>query len=151
MTRYSDLGVGVASTIVAVIDSGLDLTHPEFAGRILPGYDFANEDDDPMDDVGHGTHVAGIIGAAVNNNLGVAGVAGGVSLMPVKVLDADGLGTSWWLAQGIVWAADHGGGRSRQRRQLDAGLSCLVSTDGGCLGAARCNQFGNLCDLRRCH
>lgn len=103
-----DLGVGVASTIVAVIDSGLDLTHPEFAGRILPGYDFANEDDDPMDDVGHGTHVAGIIGAAVNNNLGVAGVAGGVSLMPVKVLDADGLGTSWWLAQGIVWAADHG-------------------------------------------
>ncbi len=103
-----DITTGSPTVIVAVLDSGLALTHTEFTGRIVSGYDFINNDADPSDDHGHGTHVAGIIAAAQNNGVGSTGIAPGVNVMPIKVLDAR-LNGSWaTAAAGIVYAADHG-------------------------------------------
>ncbi len=99
---------GDAATLVALVDSGLALTHPEFAGRVSPGWDFVNNDADPSDDNGHGTHVAGIIAAAMDNGEGSTGVAPGVTLMPVKALNAANAGTWANVAAGIVYAVDHG-------------------------------------------
>ena len=93
---------------IAVIDTGVDLGHPDLSSKLVAGYDFANGDNDPQDDEGHGTHVAGIAAAATNNNVGVAGVAWGAHLMPVKVLDSSGSGYTSDIAQGITWAVDHG-------------------------------------------
>ncbi len=103
-----DLTRGDSDLIIAVLDTGIDLTHPEFAGRLLPGWDFVNDDDDPSDDQGHGTHVAGIIAAGINNGIGMAGMAGEVKILPVKVLDAGG--TGWWsdIAAGVSYAVDQG-------------------------------------------
>lgn len=103
-----DLTFGSYSLVVAVIDSGIDLGHPEFAGRLLPGFDYVNWDDTPNDDNGHGTHVAGIIAAAANNNSGVAGLAAQVKLLPLKVLDAQGNGSYYNIAIAIRRAADSG-------------------------------------------
>jgi hypothetical protein len=94
--------------IIAVLDSGIALDHPEFAGRILPGYDFVNNDADPTDDHGHGTHVSGIIAAATDNGEGVAGVCGFCQLMPVKVLNESREGSAAGIAAGIYYAVDHG-------------------------------------------
>lgn len=103
-----DLQTGSSSLVLAIIDTGVDAGHPEFAGRMVAGYDFVNGDSDPMDDEGHGTCCAGIAGAAGNNAQGIAGVAWGIRLMPVKVLDEYGSGTWEAVANGITWAADHG-------------------------------------------
>ena len=108
LAGFTDLPSGMtgAGTTVAVVDSGIDLDHPAFAGRIAPGRDFIDGDDRPDDENGHGTHVAGIVGAA---DAGAAnGGAPGVTIMPVRVLDASGSGSSETVARGIVWAADHG-------------------------------------------
>ncbi|MEB3220481.1 MAG: S8 family peptidase [Candidatus Sericytochromatia bacterium] len=90
---------------VAVVDTGIDASHPDLRGRVLPGRDVVNGDDDATDDNFHGTHCAGIV-AAGRGNGGVVGVAPGVSLLPVKVLDAKGSGTLSQVAAGLVWAAD---------------------------------------------
>ena len=103
-----DLHTGDASVIIAILDTGVDPTHPEFAGRIVPGYDFINNDADASDDNGHGTACAGIAAAAGNNGIGVAGVNWNARIMPVKVLGASGSGTGQNVADGIVWAADNG-------------------------------------------
>ena len=103
-----DVTVGDANLIVAVLDTGIDASDPEFSGRVLPGYDFVNGDADPADDSGHGTHVTGIIAAGIDNNEGIAGIAGNVRILPVKVLSA--YNTGWWsdVAAGISWAVDQG-------------------------------------------
>ena len=108
--RAWDIVTGTNSTIIAIVDSGIDLDHPDLscAGKLTAGYDFVNGDDDPDDDLGHGTHVAGIAGACTDNNLGVAGMSWGARLMPVKVLDHSGSGSYSHLAAGIIYAADHG-------------------------------------------
>ncbi|MEW5762929.1 MAG: S8 family serine peptidase [Bacillota bacterium] len=93
--------------VVAVLDSGVDYNHPDLQGQVVKGYDFVNSDADPMDDNGHGTHVAGIIAAALNGQ-GVAGVAPGAKVMAVKVLGADGAGTTASIVDGINYAAQHG-------------------------------------------
>jgi type VII secretion-associated serine protease mycosin len=97
-----------AGQVVAVVDTGVDLSHPDLAGRLLPGYDFVDDDAVPNDANGHGTHVAGIIAAAANNGQGIAGVASAARILPVRVLDANGVGTDADIAAGIRWAADHG-------------------------------------------
>jgi thermitase len=99
---------GSQEIIIAVIDSGIKLDHPEFAGRLVAGYDFVNNDDQPDDDMGHGTHVAGILSAGLNNGQGVAGVCPNCRLMPVKVLNQNNMGTWSQLAQGILFATDNG-------------------------------------------
>lgn len=99
---------GKQDVVVAVVDTGVDLNHEDLQGQLVEGYNVLNPDAKPMDDVGHGTHVAGIIGAKVNNGAGVAGMTWYNRIMPVKVLDSSGAGSTYAVAQGIIWAADHG-------------------------------------------
>ncbi len=103
-----DLDTGSAAVTIAVLDTGVDLTHPDLAGKIVAGYDFVNNDALPQDDNGHGTHVAGIAAAAGNNGAGIAGVSWGARIMPVKVLNASANGSFANVAAGVVWATDHG-------------------------------------------
>ncbi|ACX51664.1 peptidase S8 and S53 subtilisin kexin sedolisin [Ammonifex degensii KC4] len=100
--------------IVAVLDTGVDYNHPDLKDNMwhdpqtgTPGYDFVNNDPYPVDDNGHGTHVAGIIAAELNGQGGV-GVAPQAKIMAVKVMNADGWGTSAQIVQGINYAAGHG-------------------------------------------
>ncbi|SDM89212.1 Subtilase family protein [Paenibacillus sp. yr247] len=102
------LNRGAKDVIVAVVDTGVDLQHPDLQNQLLPGYNVISGDDKPQDDVGHGTHVTGVIAALVNNNLGVAGMTWYNKVLPVKVLDQTGAGSTYSVAQGIIWAADHG-------------------------------------------
>ncbi|MEB3221582.1 MAG: S8 family serine peptidase [Candidatus Sericytochromatia bacterium] len=93
---------------VAVIDTGVDASHPDLAGRVLPGLDLVNDDNDARDDHGHGTHVAGTIAAIANNGVGTAGVAPGAQVLPIKVLNSQGQGNNADIAAGILAAADRG-------------------------------------------
>ncbi|TCZ75567.1 peptidase S8 [Paenibacillus albiflavus] len=97
-----------SGVIVAVIDTGVDLTHPDIEPHIASGYNVIKPEDQPDDDVGHGTHVSGVISALVNNRLGVAGMTWSSRILPVKVLDETGAGSTYAVAQGIIWATDHG-------------------------------------------
>lgn len=99
---------GNASMLVAVVDTGIYWSHPDIAPNYVPlGYDWVNKDPDPMDDNGHGTHVAGTIAAAINNSIGIAGLAN-VRIMAEKVLDQYGSGTASDIAEGIIHAVDNG-------------------------------------------
>lgn len=100
--------------VVAVIDSGVDTTHPDLQGRVIPGYDFANNDGDVEDDSGHGTEVCGIFGAVGNNNIGIAGVDWdiNIAIMPVKFMklndDGQTTGNLSDAVSAIYYAVDHG-------------------------------------------
>ncbi|WP_298777893.1 S8 family serine peptidase [uncultured Polaribacter sp.] len=103
-----DIHTGENNSItVAVIDTGVDATHPEFRGRMVPGYDFAYNDDDPSDVNGHGTACAGLIAAQGNNGIGIAGVNWGAKIMPIKVFydDLSGAGN---IPGAISWAVNNG-------------------------------------------
>jgi thermitase len=107
-TKAWDIEKGKKSVVVAIVDTGVDYKHPDIAANYKPGgYDFVNNDPDPMDDHYHGTHCAGIVAAVMNNAKGIAGVAQ-VSIMAEKVLSKYGWGYSTWVAKGIEHAADHG-------------------------------------------
>jgi serine protease len=94
--------------VVAVIDTGVTKVADLAETKFVPGYNFVANNDNAADDHGHGTHVAGTIAQSTNNKLGVAGVAYGATIMPIKVLSARGSGSVAGIAQGIRWAADHG-------------------------------------------
>ncbi|MCU1461972.1 MAG: Proprotein convertase in/kexin type 6 [Acidimicrobiales bacterium] len=95
--------------IVAVVDTGVRGDHEDLGATVLHGIDLVNAGGDGRTDAnGHGTHVAGIIAAAASNGRGIAGGAPGVKILPVRVLDAQGQGFSSNVAQGIIWATDHG-------------------------------------------
>ena len=124
-----DISTGGSSALVAIIDSGIDLDHPDLAANLwtnpdeipgnlvdddgnglvddVHGWDFLNQDNDPDDDDGHGTHVAGIIGAAGDNGLGIAGIAWRASLMPLKFLDEGGFGATSDAIRAIDYAVAH--------------------------------------------
>lgn len=91
---------------VAVIDTGIERGHPDLAGAYRGGYDFVNKDDDPLDDNGHGTHVAGTI-AAANDATGVVGVAPEVEIYALKVLGSSGSGTLSSVISALNWAIDN--------------------------------------------
>jgi type VII secretion-associated serine protease mycosin len=93
---------------IAIVDSGVDLSHPDLKGRLVPGHDFVGNDSTPKDENGHGTHVAGIAAAATDNGVGISGGAPDAKLMPVRVLDSKGSGSQTNIGKGIAWAADHG-------------------------------------------
>ena len=94
--------------VVAVIDTGVDASHPDLAAVVRPGKDFVQTGDARYDPNGHGTHVAGIVGAVGGNGIGGAGLAQGAAILPVRVMDSTGSGYDGDAARGLVWAADHG-------------------------------------------
>jgi thermitase len=102
-----DVTTGNSSVKIAILDTGVDPDHPDLANKVISNINFSNST--TTDDVyGHGTHVAGIAAAITNNGIGVAGLGYSSSIMNVKVLGDDGVGYWSWVAQGIIWAADHG-------------------------------------------
>jgi subtilisin family serine protease len=124
-----DLATGDPDVVVAVTDTGVDFTHPDLAAQrwvntLDPvgggdddgnglvddwsGWDFVNDDNDPADDHGHGTHVSGTIGAAGNNGVGVVGVNWNVKIMPLKFLNSAGSGSTSDAMASVLFAADHG-------------------------------------------
>ena len=140
---------GSKDIVVAVIDTGVDHTHPDLAANIwrnpgetlngkdddgngyvddIYGWDFINNDNDPMDDNGHGTHVAGVIGAVGNNGVGIAGMNWNVKIMPLKFLRADGNGDTAAGLNAIAYARRMGadvitcswGGSARSQALADA-------------------------------
>jgi thermitase len=102
-----ELDTGQQEVIIAILDTGVDLDHPDLQDRIITGYDFINNDDNADDDNGHGTHVAGIAAASANNGMGGTGVSWGARIMPLKVLDAQGNGDTADVAEAIYYAVDH--------------------------------------------
>jgi type VII secretion-associated serine protease mycosin len=101
--------VGPASSqLVAVLDTGVDARHPDLAGVVTPGTDIVSGGDGTHDPNGHGTHVAGVIAAVAGNGAGGAGLAQGARVLPVRVLDQTGWGSDANVAQGVLWAVDHG-------------------------------------------
>ena len=103
-----DTTQGSTNAVVAVLDSGIALAHPDLAMQCIPGYDFVNDNSEPVDDFGHGTAVSGVIAAAGNNGLGVVGVAYGARVLPVKIMDSAGFASYSCIAQGIKYAVDQG-------------------------------------------
>jgi len=113
---------GTSGVKIAILDTGIDQDHEDLASKIVDNQNFTGSSS--FDDLyGHGTHVAGIAAAITNNATGVAGMGWSSSLMNVKVLDDSGSGYYSWIANGIIWAADHGakvinmslGGRSASK------------------------------------
>lgn len=103
-----------SNVVVAVLDTGVKLDHDDLKDNLWTnvsgdhGYDFINSDTDPSDDFGHGTHVAGTIGARGNNTLGTTGVCWRVKIMAVKVLDENGTGSTSGIISGIEFATTNG-------------------------------------------
>ena len=103
-----DFSTGDAVT-VAVVDSGIDPSHPDLIAHLVPGRNIVSNNTDTSDVSGHGTLIAGVIGADTNNGVGTAGVGWNVNLMPVRVSETAGNDTTTGtIAAGIIWAADHG-------------------------------------------
>ncbi|HET7048633.1 MAG TPA: S8 family serine peptidase [Solirubrobacteraceae bacterium] len=111
--RHRPGGTGVT---VAILDTGVAYRNwngfrkaPDFTNtKFVHPYDFVAHNPFPLDREGHGTFVAGIVGESTNNHVGLAGIAYGASIMPVRVLDADGTGDAATISKGIRYAADHG-------------------------------------------
>jgi serine protease len=142
------LSAGDSSVIVAVLDTGVDQSLDDLADvNFVEGYDFVNNDSDPTDDVGHGSHVTGTIAQSTNNGIGTSGIAPGVSIMPVKVLDSTGSGTTSALVSGIYYAVDNGadvinmslGGTSLSQAEEDA---CAYADENGVLIVASAGNDG---------
>jgi len=103
-----DITKGSGGVVIAILDSGIDVNHPDLAGKIVSSVNFTDSTTPYANGQSHGTHVAGIAAAITNNGIGVAGLGRNCSLMNVKVLGDNGYGYYSWIAQGIIWAADHG-------------------------------------------
>ncbi|KIO49055.1 S8 family serine peptidase [Nitrosospira sp. NpAV] len=98
-------GVGVT---IAILDSGVDSAHPDLAPRMVPGWNFHDNNSNTSDVYGHGTQVAGAAAAAGNNGIGVTSVAVQTKIMPIRVTDLSGSGYSSMIANGLIYAADRG-------------------------------------------
>jgi len=110
-----DITQGSSSVIIAVIDTGVDLTHPDLVDKIAKntsnqviGYDFANNNSNPTDTQGHGTHLAGIIAGKTNNTQGISGVCPNCKIMPIKFMDNTGTGTTAAGISAINYAVTNG-------------------------------------------
>jgi hypothetical protein len=122
---------GDGSQVIAILDTGVDYTHPDLEANIwinteelngvdgydddgngyiddIRGWDFINQDNAPLDDNMHGTHVAGIAGAVGNNGIGIAGAAWNVKLMPLKVFQSNGQGNSVTISESVEYASTNG-------------------------------------------
>ncbi len=155
-----DSGNKGAGVKVAIIDTGLDYTHPDLGANYAGGYDFVNDDNNPMDDditYGHGTHVAGII-AALDNDFGVVGVAPEASLYALKALNSEGVGYVSDVIFAIQWATDpDGDGSANDRLDIinmslgaDRGniffkWACNLAYRDGLLLVAAAGNYGAVC------
>ena len=99
---------GDSSIIIAILDTGVDGTHPDLQSKMVPGWNIYNNNSDTTDVYGHGTVVAGTAAAASNNGQGVASIAWNCPIMPVRISAPDGTATYSAMANGLTWAADHG-------------------------------------------
>ncbi|MBW3669289.1 MAG: S8 family serine peptidase [Actinobacteria bacterium] len=108
--RAWDSGAKAAATQkIAIVDTGVDLDHPDLVDSLLPGIDVVGAgDSNPQDEEGHGTMVAGMAAATTNNGRGIAGASWGAKIIPVRALDATGNGSDSDIAEGITWAVDNG-------------------------------------------
>lgn len=97
-----------SDVVIAVLDTGVASSHPDLTGKVLPGYNAIRNTTDTNDDNGHGTGVAGLMAARTNNGVGVAGICWGCLILPVKVLDYQGIGDDAGVTRGIRWATDNG-------------------------------------------
>jgi subtilisin family serine protease len=120
-----------AGVTVAILDSGINVNHPDLAARLVPGFNVYSNNTDLTDVCGHGTAVAGVAAASTNNATGVAGVAGAASLMPIRVAYADSSGgcTAYYstIASGLTYAADHGARVANVSYNGVAGSSSIMS------------------------
>jgi subtilisin family serine protease len=104
-----NITTGSSSVIVAILDTGIDANHPDLADRIVAGYDIVNgKAGIPEDDHGHGTQMAGIIAAKGENGTGISGINWNCRVLAVKVIDSNGVGSAADVAQGLIYAAEHG-------------------------------------------
>jgi subtilisin family serine protease len=103
-----EASTGAAGVPIAILDSGVDASHPDLAAKLVPGFNTFDNNTDTRDVYGHGTKVAGVAAALGNNGIGVAGIAWANPLMPIRVTDLNGSAYISTLASGLVWAADHG-------------------------------------------
>ena len=100
-----DLTRGDSGTVIAVLDTGQDLSHPDLHDKLLPGYDFSDNDSDPSDYQGHGTHTAGIAAADTNNGIGVAGIGFDCKIMPLKIFPEATVSN---VIRAVLYATDNG-------------------------------------------
>jgi len=105
-TKAWEIGLDGTGINVSIIDTGINTTHPDIAGRVIKGYDFVNHDSDSADDNGHGTHVAGTVGGNGAGGM-TTGVAPNVSLFGAKVLDSSGSGSSIDVIDAIQWSVEN--------------------------------------------
>jgi subtilisin family serine protease len=103
-----DITPGAPGIVVAILDSGVEATHPDLQAHLVPGYNFVDNNTNTADVNGHGTRVAGAAAAIGNNGVGVSGVAMNASIMPIRVSDSSGYASWSAVAKGITWAVDHG-------------------------------------------
>ena len=103
-----DVTTGSSNVVIAILDSGINAAHPDLAPLIVPGWNVFDNNANTDDLSGHGTGVAGNAAAVGNNLLGIAAVAWGCRLMPVRVTDVGGWATDQMIAVGLVYAAEHG-------------------------------------------
>ncbi len=110
VTRAWQITQGSSDVIIAIVDSGVSLSHPDLAGQFVQGRNFTSGDTEAIDDqwVSHGTVVSGIIGGLLDNEIGVSGVAPGCRMMPIRVMDRFGFTFEEWIADGIIYAVDNG-------------------------------------------
>jgi len=103
-----DVEKGNSNITIAIVDTGVDLSHPDLQPNLVDGINLVNPSLPPRDDNGHGTNVAGVLAAVTNNDRGVSGILWNAKIMPVKALEADGSGGEAKLGEGIRYAVDHG-------------------------------------------
>ena len=160
---------GGAGVVVAVVDSGIayqdsaeHAASPDFSSAFVPGIDLIDDDDQPLDENGHGTHVAGTIAEQATFTSPsptpdyLTGIAYGVSLMPIRVLDASGVGSTDDVATGILWAARHGAGVINVSLNFDPEVNscrdiptvCTAIRKADRLGAFVVASAGNALDAR---
>ncbi|ARO87589.1 peptidase S8 [Nitrosospira lacus] len=118
-------GAQGAGVTIAILDSGVDSAHPDLAARMVPGWNFYDNNSNTSDVYGHGTKVAGAAAAAGNNGVGVASVSGQSKIMPIRVTNTSGAGYVSMLAQGTTWAADRGARVVNMSFALIAGSSTI--------------------------
>jgi len=144
-----DYASGAGPTI-AILDSGVNGTHPDLAAQMVPGWNFYSNNGDTTDVYGHGTKVAGAAAAAGNNAAGVVGVSWRSKIMPIRVTDTAGYGYSSAIASGIRWAADNGARVANLSFRSVAGDAIVINaanymrSKGGVVVAAGGNTGGQL-------